>query len=154
MDDKKLKERDRIARYFDSTRGGSALKFSVKLYKLGKLRNSSVGQYYKSGVSGHSDPTSRSFIMAPASAALILIAAGVRSASPGTWLPYIFLIMLSLDMVVYFKRKAAASAAILWWFSYLARMTETARKIGGLKCEGIDGASKVLKEATGPLRRH
>ena len=144
MDEEKLKERDRIASYFDEHEQ-ERTKVQYELGKLGKLRNSSVGQYLTGirSMRPHK-PTLHIICLA----ALILAIFGCI-VNPTRWLPYIFLIIV-FNMVIYFKRKASISTYFAV-FSYLSRMNQAALSIADLKCEGIAQYSQMLRDCAKPL---
>ncbi len=144
MDDEKLKERDRIATYFDQHED-ERVKVQYELNRLGKLRTSSVGQYL-AGV--RSMRPHQPVIHIACLAALIVIIMGCIL-NPAAWLPFIFIIAV-VNMVVYFHRKASISSYFVV-FSYLSRMNQAALNIADLKCTGIAEYSKTLKACAKPL---
>ncbi len=144
MEEGPLLERDRIARYFDSHEQ-ERTQVIYELRCLGKLRTSSVGQYLSNvrALQPHK-PTLHLICLA----ALIVSIMGCI-VNPVTWLPAIILVVV-FNMIVYFKRKAGISNYFAV-FSYLARMTQTAKRIAQLNCEGIAQAQKQLLECARPL---
>ena len=145
MDDAPLKERDRIARYFDENEQ-ERVTILRELKKLGKLKMSSVGQYLAAIRSMR--PHNPTFHMV--CCALILIGAAGCFVDLTRFLP-LLVIMLVVNVVSYFSYKGKISSYFVV-FSYLARMTQTAKNVAAADCQGIKAYNEELKKCVQPLK--
>ncbi len=145
MDDAQLKERDRIARYFDENEQ-ERMAVTRELKKLGKLKMSSVGQYLEAVRSMR--PHNPTFHMV--CCALIVISAVGCFVDLTRFLP-LMLIMFVVNVVSYFSYKGKISSYFVV-FSYLSRMTQTAKKVAATGCPGIKSYNEELKKCVEPLK--
>ena len=145
MDDGLLKERDRIAQYFDSH---EKERFSVmrELKKLGKLRMSSVGQYLSSIRSMR--PHNPTFHVV---CCLLMILCIVGCIVDVNRFLMPLLLMFAVNISTYFSYKGKITSYFVV-FSYLARMTQTAANVANLNCDGIARYNEELKTCVKPLK--
>lgn len=146
MDDAQLKERDRIAQYFD-THEQERVSIMRELKKLGKLRMSSVGQYLSAIRSMR--PHNPTFHVA-CCLLMILCVVGCFVDVNRFLIP--LLVMLAVNIATYFSYRGKISSYFVV-FSYLARMTQTASNVADVNCDGIARYNEELKTCVKPLKK-
>lgn len=146
MDDVQLKERDRIAQYFDSHEK-ERVSIMRELKKLGKLRMSSVGQYLSAIRSMR--PHNPTFHVA---CCLLMILCVVGCIVDVNRFLMPLLLMFAVNISTYFSYRGKISSYFVV-FSYLARMTQTAANVADVDCDGIARYNEELKTCVKPLKK-